>query len=168
MAGYIGATKGIDFLKSLYVGQKVVYSLNSRQMTEWVARGVYRVGMGIPSADYLTLKNAGVKNLVPAAFKDGPGAISGGFSVVLMPKGAPHPNAAIVMLNWAASAPGQAAYSKALKTISRRTDVPPDSATADYTVPKPGINYQDQYNEDYVTNVRSKILKQVVEAIGGK
>jgi ABC-type Fe3+ transport system substrate-binding protein len=168
IAGYIGATKGIDFLKSLYVGQQVVYSLSSRQMTEWVARGVHRVGMGIPSADYLTLTNAGVKNLVPADLKDGPGAVSGGFSVVLMPKGAPHPNAATVFLNWVASAPGQIAYSQGLKTISRRTDIPLDPGVAAYTVPKPGVSYQDQYTEDYLVNVRSVILEQVMQAIGGK
>ena len=168
IAGYIGATKGIDFLKSLYVGQEVVYSQNSRQMTEWIARSVHKVGLGIPSADYLTLTNAGIKNLVPANMKDGPGALSGGFSVVLMPKGAPHPNAATVVLNWVASAPGQEAYSKALKTISRRTDVPPDASVAAYTVPKPGVTYQDQYSEDYLTNVRAVILEQVMLAIGGK
>jgi ABC-type Fe3+ transport system substrate-binding protein len=168
IAGYIGATKGIDFLKSLYVGQEVVYSLSSRQMTEWIARGVYMVGMGIPSADYLTLTNAGVKNLIPANLKDGPGAVSGGFSVVLIPKGAPHPNAATVFLNWVASAPGQIAYSQGLKTISRRTDVPLDPSVAAYTVPKPGVTYQDQYNEDYLVNVRAKVLEQVMQAIGGK
>ena len=72
IAGYIGATKGIDFLKSLYVGQAVVYSLNSRQMTEWLARSTYLVGLGIPAADYLTVTNAGIKSLVPAEMKDGP------------------------------------------------------------------------------------------------
>jgi ABC-type Fe3+ transport system substrate-binding protein len=168
IAGYIGATKGIEFLKSLYIGQQAVYSLSSRQMTEWIARGVHRIGLGIPAADYLTLTNAGVKNLVPANLTDGPGALSGGFSVVLMPKGAPHPNAATVFLNWVASAPGQAAYSKALKTTSRRTDVPVDSSVAAYTIPKPGVAYQDQYNEDYLVNVRSVILGQVTQALGGK
>jgi ABC-type Fe3+ transport system substrate-binding protein len=166
IAGYIGATKGIEFLKSLYVGQQVVYSQNSRQMTEWIARGVHKVGFGIPSADYLILTNAGIKNLVPAELKDGPGAVSGGFSVVLMPKNSPNPNAAIVMLNWVASAPGQVAYTKGLKTISRRVDVPPDPATAAYTVPKPGVTYQDQYDEDYLVNVRTKVLEQVMQAIG--
>jgi ABC-type Fe3+ transport system substrate-binding protein len=137
-------------------------------MVEWIARGVHMVGLGIPASDYLTLVNAGVKNLVPAEMKDGSGALSGGFSVVLMPKGAPHPNAATVFLNWIASAPGQIAYSRGLKTVSRRTDVPLDPSVAAYTVPKPGVAYQDQYTEDYVVNVRGEILKQVVQAIGGK
>ena len=158
--------KGIEFLKSLYVGQDMIYSQNSRQMTEWIARGTYKVGFGIPSADYLTLTKAGIKTLVPAELKDGPGAISGGFSVVLMPKNPPHPNAAAVVLNWVASVPGQAVYSHALKTTSRRTDVPADPDTAPYTVPKPGVKYHDQYDEDYLVNVRTKILEQVKEAIG--
>jgi ABC-type Fe3+ transport system substrate-binding protein len=166
IAGYIGAVKGIAFLKSLYVGQDMIYSQSSRQMTEWIARGTYKVGFGIPSADYLTLTKAGIKTLVPATLKDGPGAISGGFSVVLMPKNPPHPNAAAVVLNWVASQPGQTAYSKALKTTSRRTDVPPDPDTAAYTVPKPGVKYQDLYDEDYLVNVRTKILDQVKQAIG--
>jgi ABC-type Fe3+ transport system substrate-binding protein len=166
IAGYVGAVKGIEFLKSLYVGQEMIYSQSSRQMTEWIARGTYRVGFGIPSADYLTLTKAGIKTLVPADLKDGPGAVSGGFSVVLMPKNPPHPNAAVVVLNWVASAPGQAAYSKALKTTSRRTDVPPDPDTAPYTVPKPGVKYQDQYDENYLVNVRTKVLDQVMQVIG--
>jgi len=168
ITGYIGAAKGIDFLKSLFIGQGVVYSLSSRQMAEWVARGTYYVGLGVLTSDYLTLTNAGIKNLVPAELKDGPGAVSGGFSVVLLPMGAPHPNAATVFLNWIASQPGQATYSQAMKTISRRTDVPRDSASAEYTVPKPSVAYQDQYDEDYLTKVRAVILEQVMQAIGGK
>lgn len=167
-AGYIGSQLGMDFLKSLYVGQEVVYSLNSRQMTEWIARGVYMIGLGILTSDYITLKEAGITNLIPASLGDGPGTISGGFSVVLLPKGAPHPNAATVFLNWFASRPGQEIYSKAMKTVSRRTDVPIDSSIPDYTVPKPGIPYQDQYSEDWLTSVRAVVIGQALQAIGGK
>jgi ABC-type Fe3+ transport system substrate-binding protein len=168
VAGYIGSQLGMDFLKSLYLGQEVVYSLDSRQMAEWVARSVYAVGLGILTADYTTLRNAGVTNLIPADLKDGPGTLSGGFSVVLLPKGAPHPNAATVFLNWFASLPGQEAYSHALKAISRRTDVGVDASIPDYTVPKPGITYQDQYSEDWLTNVRAVVASEVMQVIGGK
>jgi ABC-type Fe3+ transport system substrate-binding protein len=168
MAGYIGHVKGMDFLKSLYVGQEVVYSLSSRQMTEWIARGVHRVGLGVLTSDYLTLTSAGLKNLMAADLKDGPGTLSGGFSVSVLPKGAPHPNAATVFLNWYASQPGQMVYSQALKTISRRTDVPPDPAIAPYTIPKPGVVYQDTYTEDFLTKVRSVVVEQALQAIGGK
>jgi ABC-type Fe3+ transport system substrate-binding protein len=168
VAGYIGSQLGMDFLKSLYLGQEVVYSLDSRQMAEWVARDVHAVGLGILSADYTTLRNAGITNLIPADLKDGPGTLSGGFSVVELPKGGPHPNAATVFLNWFASHPGQEAYSTALKAISRRTDVPVDPTIPDYTVPKPGVTYQDQYSEDWLTNVRAVVAKEVMQVIGGK
>ncbi len=167
-ASYIGSQFGMDFLKSLYVGQEIVYSLSSRQMAEWVARGVYMVGLGVPAADYATMRDAGITNVMLASPTDGPGTLTGGFSVVLMPKGAPHPNAATVFLNWFASRPGAAAYSKAMKTGSRRTDVPLDPSIPAYTVPKPGVTYQDQYTEDWLTNVRAKVMEQALQAIGGK
>jgi ABC-type Fe3+ transport system substrate-binding protein len=168
VAGYVGSQFGMDFLKSLYLGQAVVYSLDSRQMAEWVARGVDTVGLGIPAADFTALRDAGITNLVAADPKDGPGTLTGGFSVVELPKGGPHPNAATVFLNWYASQPGQEIYSKAMKSISRRTDVPVDPSIPAYTVPKPGIAYQDQYNENWLTNVRAAVAAQVLDVIGGK
>jgi ABC-type Fe3+ transport system substrate-binding protein len=168
VAGYVGSQMGMDFLKSLYIGQDVVYSLNSRQMAEWIARGVYTVGLGVLTSDYITLKDAGITNLIPADLKDGPGTLSGGFSVVLLPKGAPHPNAATVFLNWFASQPGQKIYSAAMKTVSRRSDIEADPSIPSYTVPKPGIAYQDQYNEGWLTNVRAVVIGQALQAIGGK
>jgi ABC-type Fe3+ transport system substrate-binding protein len=167
-AGYIGAQFGIDYLKSLYIGQQVVYSTNSRQMAEWIARGVYKVALGVTPSDYQTLTKAGIKNIIPAQLKDGPGSLSGGYSVVVIPKNPPHPNAATVFLNWYASVPGQTAFGKALKTSSLRTDVPPDPSIPDYTIPKPGVAYQDQYSEDFVLNVRRQIVKEVNQAFGGK
>ena len=167
MVGYIGAQFGIDFLKSLYVGQGVIYSQDSRQMAEWVGRGVYAVALGVVISDYVTLHDAGITNLVVANMKDGPGTISGGFSVALMPKGAPHPNAATVFLNWFASRPGQQVYSRVEKQSSRRLDVH-EPTSVDFTVPKPGVKYLDQYNEDWALNQRAKIIEAVLEALGGR
>jgi len=167
-AGYIGATMGMDYVKQLYIGQEVVYSTNSRQMAEWIARGVDKVALGVTPADYQTLTKAGIKNIIPAELKDGPGSFSGGYSVVLVPKGAPHPNAATVFLNWYASVPGQTIFGKALKNSSLRTDVPDDPSIPAYTIPKAGVHYQDQYSEDFVMNVRTKVVEEVNQAFGGK
>ncbi|MSQ53608.1 MAG: hypothetical protein EXR28_17220 [Betaproteobacteria bacterium] len=38
----------------------------------------------------------------------------------------------------------------------------------DYTIPKAGTKYQDQYNEDFILGVRQNIIKQVVEISGGR
>src|SRR4051812_1932251 len=97
--GFIASRFGMDYLKALYLGQGAVYSLDSRQMAEWVTRGVHAVGIGILAPDYLTFRDAGIKHIVPASLKDGAGNLSGGFSVILLPRGAPHPNSATVFLN---------------------------------------------------------------------
>jgi ABC-type glycerol-3-phosphate transport system substrate-binding protein len=117
--------------------------------------------------DYVALHNAGITNLVPASMSDGPGTLSGGFSVLIMPKGSPHPNAQIVFLNWAAGQPGQAVYSHVEHQLSRRVDVHEPSVLP-FNVPKPGVTYLDQYNEDWALNQRKKIIDQVMAAIGGR
>lgn len=165
--GYIGAQFGIDFLKQLYVGQSVVYSQDSRQMAEWISRGTYWVGLGVLLPDYVKLHNAGIANIVPAAMTDGHGTLSGGFSVFLLPKGAPHPNAQIVFLNWAASRNGQQVYSHVEHQLSRRVDVHDPSALP-FTEPKPGVTYLDQYNEDWALNHRKQIIEAVLKALGGR
>jgi ABC-type Fe3+ transport system substrate-binding protein len=168
MVGYIGATFGIDFLKSIYIGQNVTYSQESRQMAEWVARGVYSVGLGVVQTDYVRLHDAGLKTIqVAAGLKDGPGTLSGGFSVALLPKGGPHPNAATVFLNWFASQPGQLTYSRVEKQASRRLDVH-DPSIPEFTIPKPGVKYLDQYNEDWALNHRKQIIEAVLKALGGR
>ncbi len=166
-AGYVGARFGIDYVKSLYVGQGAVLSLDSRQMAEWVTRGVHAVAIGVLAPDYLTFRDAGIKHLVPANLKDGAGNLSGGFSVILLPRGAPHPNAATVFLNWYASQPGQEAFSRAWNAPSRRTDVKIESVP-DFIVPKAGVQYLDQYREDWIMNERAAIMAEVIKAIGGK
>ncbi|HXR87433.1 MAG TPA: extracellular solute-binding protein [Stellaceae bacterium] len=167
MVGYIGATFGMDFLKQLYIGQQTVFSQDSRQMAEWIVRGVYSVGLGVLLPDYVNLHNAGITNLVPAEMTDGHGTLSGGFSVFIIPKNAPHPNAQTVFLNWMASERGQSIYSHVEHQLSRRVDVH-EPSVLDFTVPKSGVNYLDQYTEDWALNQRKKIIDEVLEALGGR
>ncbi len=167
MASFIAHQFGIDFLKQLYIGQEVVFSLDSRQMAEWVVRGVHPVALGVLSPDYQKFIDAGVKTIQPVYLADGPGNASGGFSVVMILKGAPHQNAATAFVNWYASVPGQEAFSKAYGVPSRRTDVKV-AGIPDYVVPKSGAKYLDQYNEDWMLSGRTKIQQQLMEALGGK
>jgi ABC-type Fe3+ transport system substrate-binding protein len=165
--GFVGSQFGMDYVKALYVGQSPVFSLDSRQMAEWVTRGVHLVGLGILAPDVLTFRDAGIKHLSPATLKDGAGNLSGGFSVILLPKGAPHPNAATVFLNWYASQPGQEAFSRAWNAPSRRTDVKLESVP-DFIVPRPGVQYLDQYNEEWITTRRNAIIQEAIKIVGGK
>jgi ABC-type Fe3+ transport system substrate-binding protein len=167
MAGYLGTQFGIDFLKQLYVGQQVTYSQDSHQMAEWVGRGVQWVALGVLLPDYVTFHDAGLTNITAAAMSDGPGTLAGSFSVMIMPKASPHPNAQTVFLNWAASQRGQAIYSQVEHQISRRVDVRPETVLP-FTVPQPGVAYLDQYNEDWALNQRPKIIEAVLQALGGR
>jgi len=82
-------------------------------------------------------------------------------------KGAPHPAAATVFLNWYASQPGQTEYTRRMLEPSTRVDVNVPEVP-DYTVPKPGAKYLDQYVEDWYMDVRPKVANALVEALGGR
>jgi hypothetical protein len=38
----------------------------------------------------------------------------------------------------------------------------------DFTVPKPGVEYLDQYTEDWALNHRKQIIDEVLDALGGR
>jgi iron(III) transport system substrate-binding protein len=164
---YIVNTLGLDFFKKLYVGQKVTFSLDANQMAEWVVRGVKYVALGVTTPSYLKFKNAGVDTIAPADPDDGSGTLTGGYSVIILPKGSPHPNAQTVFVNWYASQPGQVAFSRAFHVPSLREDVDV-KGIPDYVIPKPGRKYQDQYNEAWASSGKPKIRKQVLTILGGK
>jgi ABC-type Fe3+ transport system substrate-binding protein len=167
-ASYLADLFGIDFIHRLYSDQQVVLSSTSRQMVEWVQRGTHLVALGVVPPDIEYFRQANVKTLVVGSLADGPGALLGGSSVVAEPKDAPNPNAAAVFLNWYASQPGQALYSAIWKIPSRRTDVSLQGIP-DYTVPKQGVAYIDQYTEQwYVERYLGKYQSALVEALGGR
>ena len=166
-AAYLTDTFGIDFVKELYAGQKVVYTRDGRQLVEWIARGSYAVALGGIQLHVEIFKQKGIKNLSVRQMKDGPGSLLGGFSVIKQPVGAPHPAAATVFLNWYASKPGQETYSRRMLEPSMRRDVDVDTVP-DYVKPKPGVTYLDQYVEDWYTQTRPKVSKSIVEALGGR
>ncbi len=98
--------------------------------------------------------------------KDGPGSLLGGFSTIAMLKNPPHPNAAILFLNWVTSRDGQETVSRALLEPSRRVDVP-TSFVPDYVLPQPGVKYDiDQYTEEWQREVAPKLEERLQKALG--
>jgi len=165
-AAYLVHLYGEDFLRQLYIGQDVTFTRNGPQLAEWAVRGVHPIILGSLTTDIEKYKAAGIKTLAVGSMTDGPGALLGGSSVIVQPVGSPHPNAATVFLNWYASKPGQDAYSATWKTPSRRTDVS-FPTIPDYTIPKPGTVYLDQYQEDWYVIARPKLQKSITEVLGG-
>jgi ABC-type Fe3+ transport system substrate-binding protein len=167
VASFLAETLGIDFVKRLYVGQEATLAGNSRQLVEWVARGTYPIALAALPTDIERFRRNGFNNLVVGDMADGPGTLLGGSSLLAEPKGAPHPKAATIFLNWYYSHQGQEIFSTVWETPSRRRDVRVPSVPP-YTIPKPGVAYIDQYREDWYENVRPKVQKAITDALGGQ
>ena len=164
-AAYLTDQFGIEWVKRLYVGQDVKLARDSRQLAEWVARGVYPIGIGTLAVEIERFKKGGIKTLQVKSMSDGHGSILGGSSVAIMPKGAPHPNAATVFLNWYASQPAQTIFATVWQTPSRRVDVKVDNIP-DYVVPQHGVKYLDQYSENWYVQTRPKLVEEIVKVLG--
>ena len=166
-AAYLAHQFGIEYVKQLFIGQEVTYTRDGRQVVEWAVRGTYPIVLGAIQFEVERFRKGGMKNLAVPTLADGPGTLTGGFGIVKLPKGMPHPNAAVVFVNWIMSQPGHIAYASAMLETSTRTDAQiPD--VPDYVNPKPGAKYLDQYAEDWYKNERPKLGKALVEALGGR
>lgn len=114
-------TYGENFVRDLLTKQNIVITTNERQLTEWVIRGKYPIGLGIEPDLLLPFREQdvglSVKPLSDLAY------ISARH-IQLLNK-APHPNAAKLYLNWFLSREGQGEITKIVGFASRRTDVEP-------------------------------------------
>ncbi len=148
---------GDQYARDLYEGQGVTLTRDPRQLAEWVARGVYPIGLGLDtSVEQFRAEGFPVERVFPA---DGPGSVLGGYSVANVYNGSPHPNAAIVYVNWLLSREGQEIYTAAIKEPSLRVDVP-TTGIPEYIIPKPGVDYPDQYAENWLANISPDLLQR--------
>jgi ABC-type Fe3+ transport system substrate-binding protein len=164
-ATYMLTALGEDFIRSLYLDQKVTYTSNHQQLAEWIARGVYAIGLGAVERIFEPMRKEGLPIGVIASFSDAPGYLTGGSSVVKLTKDAPHPNAAQVLLNWFASKDAQGIYSQTVLQPSRRTDVDLKDVP-EYLIPKPGAKYLDSYSYEFYAKKRPEVIKRVIELLG--
>ncbi len=130
---------GEDAVKKLYVDQEAVIVRDNRQLTEFVVRGRYPIGIGTTTTVVDDFRKEGlggkIKNLLLEDFS----YLSG--SCLWFVNRAPHPNAAKLYINWLLTKEGQQAFTKEVLTNSRRTDVapadpaiyPPEGAEKRYT-----------------------------------
>jgi iron(III) transport system substrate-binding protein len=152
MASYMAKLFGEDFLVKIFAQQHVVISRDAQQLAEWVARGVYPIGLGVDGTYLDNIQQAGMTSVVPITMEDGPGGLVGGCGVLTVPKGAPHLHGAMVFANWYLSQRGQAAVANAIHYPTFRLDVPRDGVRP-YFLPQEGVNYADQYTEDWYYGV---------------
>lgn len=161
--GWIYNAFGIDFIKQLFIGQNVSYTVDDRGLVEDVVRGSHPIAFAAIQLEVERFRKAGFSNLAVVLPEDGPGYLTSGFSVLKQAVGVPHPNAATVFINWYVSRPGQEVYESVMLETSRRIDV--RTGIPDYLVPKPGIQYYDQDTEaEY--NSRKPVVALIMDALG--
>jgi iron(III) transport system substrate-binding protein len=141
-AANIYSQLGGDFVKKLYVDQKVQYSRDRRQLTDWLARGTHPICLTCRSDDVAPLIKDGFK-LYEIYDVEGlsPRATASPFELSIANKAA-HPNAMKVFVNWLAGKEGLELYSRGYGTATLRTDVD-ESFLDPRTIPKPGVTYPD-------------------------
>lgn len=143
---------GLDFVTELFVGQQIAFTADPNLLVEWVVRGKYDIALGGIQVSLEKFRDEGFRDAIkPILPQEAPGYVTGGYSVLKMPQGLPHPNAATVFLNWFLSKPGAVAYSQAMLETSRRLDVK-TAAALDYIVPRDSVKYIDIYNETAYRN----------------
>lgn len=162
--GYLAALFGNDFVKDLYVGQQVKLTADSRQLAEWVARGEYPVGIGLVQFAVEMYRKQGlpVERIFP---KDGEGSLTGGFSVVMLIKHAPHPNAAQLFANWFASKEAQTIYETQMMETSLRKDIT-GVKVPDYVRPKDSVSYPvDDYSYQHYVKFREPAIVKLTQEL---
>src|SRR5882724_3884199 len=120
---------GDGIMKQLLVDQQPVLSRDRNQLSEFMVRGRYPVGIGLNVLAIQDFQVHGVGRSVRTLPLPEFDYQSSG-SVVWLLNRAPHPNAARVFINWLLTKPAQAAWARELQTNSRFTGVEPGNPDA--------------------------------------
>jgi len=163
---YTTPSLGKDYLKEFFGKQGVVLTSDDRQLTDWVARGQYPIGVAAQDFSAIELKERGVpvEFLHADGLKEGTYVTAAWGSLGAVNK-APHPNAANLYIDWLMSKEGQEAMAKASGYPSRRLDAS-TAGLADAVIPKPGVEYQENAKEKYVV-LRDEIVGYLKTVITG-
>jgi ABC-type Fe3+ transport system substrate-binding protein len=162
--GYLAALFGNDYLRELYVGQQVRLTADNRQLAEWVARGEYPIGIGLVQFAVEIFRKQGLplERIYP---KDGQGSLTGGFSVAMLIKNAPHPNAAQLFANWFLTKETQILYETQMMETSLRTDISGTNLPG-YVRLRPGVEYPvDDYSFQHYSEIRQPAVEALRRAL---
>ncbi len=155
---------GDDVVRRLWKDQAPVLNSEYRQTMEALVRDRAAVGIGAVNEALLPeFAQAGLGQNIKPIEIDNFDYLSIGLEVAYLVNRAPHPNAAKLFLNWLFTKEGQALWSKASVTNSRRLDVPPQNPGY---FPTPGKTYISVDKEERVPDQdrTQDIIKQVLDA----
>ena len=141
----LGPDKATDYYRKIRA-QAGAVDRDQRRQIEWVAQGKYAWLLGPNNSMLHQLEQRGLKFGVLPEFKDYGTHIGTGSGCIALLNRAPHPNAALVYLNWFLNRAAQTVWSKALNLQTRRLDVPLDHIPP-YLIVMPGAKYWISYYE---------------------
>jgi ABC-type Fe3+ transport system substrate-binding protein len=129
--GYVGGVWALKDIHALYANQAMLLFPGPNDPGTAAARGEIPIGIGANTGTLAQFAKSGgaIKIL---AFPDAP--IVGNPNTMAVVKAAPHPNAALVFMNWFMSKEGQDVINKTQGTSGLRRDVPsyvPDALKAE-------------------------------------
>jgi iron(III) transport system substrate-binding protein len=151
---------GADFIKKLYIEQKVVSTRERRQFTDWLARGTQPICFNCREDDVRPLEKEGFKLLEIFELSDFPPTVNGSPWMMSLGNRAPHPNAAKVFVNWMASKEGLELYARGYGSATLRTDVD-ESFLNKGNIPKPGVKYFDDTEWSWIVTGRHENREKV-------
>lgn len=126
---------GPEWIRRIYGTMDVTFG-DRRLILDWMAKGKFALCIGCRGVERATGQGLAVDRFDDDMWKEAPGLTTGGGSLSLV-RGAPHPNAARVFINWFLSRNGQMALQRHTDLYgepapnSRRTDIPKDGLAAE-------------------------------------
>lgn len=136
---YYSPDLGPKFLRRLFGEMDVKFSVDERQMMDWVGSGKYAIHLLAKGPNIERAREQGLPVQELLSQKEG-GSLSAGSSHLSFFKNAPHPNAARVYINWILSREGQLTWQKLTQDNSLRMDIPKDMVPKEQ-IPKEGLKY---------------------------
>jgi len=155
---------GPDFVKKLYIENKVVPTRDRRQMSDWLARGTHPICLNCREDDVRPLIKDGFKILEIFELADFPGIINGSPWMLTVANKAPNPKAAQVFVNWMLSKEGLETYGRGYGSATLRTDID-HSYLQPASIPKPGGKYFDDTEWNWIVTGRRENREKVWEIL---
>jgi len=136
---YYSPDLGPKFIRRLLADMDVMFSVDERQMMDWLGTGKASVHLLAKGANIDKAKEQGLPVEELSSQKEG-GSISTGSNHLSWFKNAPHPNAARLYINWVLSREGQLTWQKITKDNSLRADISKETVLPE-NILREGANY---------------------------
>lgn len=164
MAAQLYNQLGEEFVKKLYIDQKVVRTRDRRQMTDWLARGTQPICLNCREDDVRPLQKDGFKVVEIFELADFPGIINGSPWMLTIANKAPNPRAAQVFANWILGKEGLETYARGYGSATLRVDIN-ESYLQPAIIPKPGGRYFDDTDWKWIITGRRENREKVWQVL---